>query len=129
MTTTVDITDIEDKAELIRQLWNNTQFVGLGILHMTNKPNEDEIEQALKDNRADYITGKPIKICGISKGHVDPRVYDLYAGKGKLQFVVDQMKKTIRKQASPFSEEYNTKLEKSPKSAFQEIFKDDGDSS
>jgi hypothetical protein len=94
----IDITGI-NRRELIRQLWFHTVHVGLGFLHRSeNSPNEDEIERAIEADRADYITGKPIKIVHMSEGYVDCTLYDELAGKeGTLRYVVEQMRKGGKK--------------------------------
>lgn len=92
----VDISGL-DKAELLCRLWRGTKTVGSGFFAQRNDlpPSVDEARSWINrtEGYVDYFCGKPIKCDLASEVTQLPKYgYDMYAGEGAMQGVVDKMR-------------------------------------
>ena len=82
-----------NKAEVLKELYNNSKVQGLGILHATGRDmTTEEAEEELKQGTYfDYLHGKVMKV-DLSKDEFDERLYDRDNGQGKAQRVIDEIR-------------------------------------
>lgn len=82
MSSTVTFTCSQKDA--IAALWAYGKAVGLGRLHSSQAPSDEEIQYVMDRNYVDYLAGKPIKIKLEHWPTVDGRCYDRENGQGAM---------------------------------------------
>jgi hypothetical protein len=88
---TIDIKGI-DKVILFKNLWQNQVVAGFftNMPYLAPKFNEAEAQEAVLEY-IDYFCGRAIK-CDLSGDTAHPKMYDLYAGAGAFQRVVNSLR-------------------------------------
>jgi hypothetical protein len=81
------------KAKVLAVLYNNSQPLGMGMLHFTPEDMTEEQAQSLLDDGQtyfDYLKGRVMKV-DLSKDDFTPRLYDRDNGEGAASRAIDKI--------------------------------------
>lgn len=83
-----------NKAEVLKELYNNSKVQGSGFLQATGVPmtTEEASEILSKTTDFDYLYGKVMKIDLSSDIEFEAWLYDRDNGEGKAQEVIDRLR-------------------------------------
>lgn len=97
-----------DKADVLRDLYNNSKVQGFGFLHATGKPmTTEEARELLKHQTYfDYLHGKVMKVDLSMDSEFDERLYDRDNGTGAAQYVVNRLRESQHDANSPRTATY-----------------------
>lgn len=101
-----------DKAKVLAALYNNAKPQGMGFLHYTPKPmDEEEAQEVLNSGQTyfDYVLGRVMKVDLQSDEEFDPRLYNRDNGAGSAERAIATLRKeegeslTLREKQSRFA--------------------------
>lgn len=100
MSNTVNIQGL-DRADVLASLYNNSQPLGMGVLHYDPEPMKcEEAAQLLEEEtHFDYVKGRVMKVhLKVGESSLDPSLYDRDNWPGAAQRAIDLLRAELAKE-------------------------------